>query len=321
MGVQEEKNVLLGQLFLHASLLQAHRLGTAQDAEKSITALFKVAHKRSFLYEACVSTVLDIIDALPSDEAMQLIDTHADIQTMLQCPADQASPEALMLALHLWPLLSKSSRKACKLLPEGVCQPSLDLFKDSPTQAKSSTNGKTTQSNASVHSEADKVAAEAFFTTSNLQSVGHVLKDASFVRHQLHAVWLHVLRLLIPSFVVKGHKGTTETGQQPVKYGHVAAVSLSSTGSATQHVISCPVDPLLWQKRRLGRAHRVQNTYHDKLRVLLCTSAAFNASDQTLSHERLLSRVTCMQATGVGTRPTGCTVVYCDRARAVAKLS
>lgn len=220
LAVQEEKNVLLGQLFLHASLLQARRLNTNENAEKSITALFKIAQKRSFLYEACISTVLDVLDGLPADLATQLIDSHEDIQALLQCPADKASPEALMLALHLWPLLSANSLKDCTLLPQGAPKPSLQLFKASPTQPESSKNGKTSRSSEPVHCEEDKGAAEGFFTSSNLKAVGHILKDASFVRQQLHSVWLHVLRLLIPSFTMKGHKSTSDSGQQLGKYGH-----------------------------------------------------------------------------------------------------
>lgn len=211
--------MLLGQLFFHASLLQARRLDSVASAQASITALFQIAKKRSFLYEACTSTVLDVLDGLPSDAAAQLIDSHADIQALISCSLEDATPEALMVALHLWPLLSETSRKACKLLPEGTAQPSRDLFQQSSAQQHNSTNGKAGSSTVPVHKKADQKSAADFFTAKNLQAISHILKDASFVRHQLHSVWLHVLRLLIPSFIMKGHKAATESSPQSAKCG------------------------------------------------------------------------------------------------------
>lgn len=218
--MQEEKNVLLGQLFFHASLLQARRLKTVDSAKQSITALFQIAKKRSFLQEACTSTVFDVLDGLPTDKAVELIDTHEDIQATLKRSPDEATPEDLMVALHCWPLLSRSSRKLCRLLPEGTQQPSHGIFQPTSEQAGITHNGKSSPYTAPVHSAADQAAAAEFFTSSNLHSVTRILTNASFVRHQLHSVWLHVLRLLIPSFVMKGHKAATDPSQPSAKCGH-----------------------------------------------------------------------------------------------------
>lgn len=218
--MQEEKNVLLGQLFFHASLLQAHRLDTVDRAKQSITALFQIAKKRSFLQEACTSTVLDVLDGLPPGKAAELIDSHGDIQAILKCSPDEATPEDLMVAIHCWPLLSASSRKSCRLLPEGTAQPSHDIFQPTSAQDGIPKNGKSSSPTAPVHNEADKRAAADFFTVSNLQGISRILTNASFVRHQLHSVWLHVLRLLIPSFVMKGHKAATDPSQPSVKCGY-----------------------------------------------------------------------------------------------------
>lgn len=207
--------MLLGQLFFHASMAQAGRLCTAAWAKESITALLHVAKKRSFLAEACTVTVLNVLDGLSPDEAVEVVQTHSDIQELISSSPEDATPEALLLALHIWPLLPQDSRESCKLLPEGIAKPSLNTFQQSVDDCPR--NGNSRASFSPVHHEADRLAASEFFNPKNLQNISHILKDASFVRHQLHSVWLHVLRLLIPSFVIKGHKATSESKQQVTK--------------------------------------------------------------------------------------------------------
>jgi hypothetical protein len=224
---QDQKNTLLGLLFAYAALGQARRLTDAQAASDSITSLLKISQKRSFLAEAAISTLLDILDLMPRHEAQEVIASHEGLQTLLATPAEDASPEVLLLALHLWPCMPAEILSKCDVLPQcspsvappvdlfntaasiekGACAPDTAAGTAEKTMAKrSAVNGVSGDGVDTAKDSSGKQRAEAaaqFFTPVHLGKLGECLKLSSCSVPRLHSVWSHMFRLLLPQFELK----------------------------------------------------------------------------------------------------------------------
>lgn len=76
MRVQDQKNILLGQLFTHAAMAQSGRLVEPTAAADAISALLTVAQKRSFLAESATSVILDVFDQIPPESVSKVTYVH-----------------------------------------------------------------------------------------------------------------------------------------------------------------------------------------------------------------------------------------------------
>lgn len=105
----------------------------------------------------------------------------------LTAAPEDAPPEALLLALRLWPRLPPAAAAACPLLPAGFKSKQLPaaLF-DDPA--------------AAAGSKAVAAAAAAFFSRPHLASLLPVLRATTAAHPRLHGVWPTLLALLIPGF-------------------------------------------------------------------------------------------------------------------------
>lgn len=105
----------------------------------------------------------------------------------LTATPEDAAPEALLLALRLWPRLPPAVAAACPLLPAGFKAQQLpaSLFTD-PTTA--------------TGSKAAAAAAAAFFSRQHLSTLLPVLRATTQAHPRLHSVWPTLLALLIPGF-------------------------------------------------------------------------------------------------------------------------
>lgn len=191
-----------------------------QTAAASITALLTISKKRSFLAESAISVILDIFDVMPRDCVSELITSHEDLRALLATPAEDSTPEALLLALHIWPYLPADVLSSCSVLPTcpGITPP-VDLFSHIPAtdgttsapasskkgKASSAKNGTSVGANGLIegHSQQRADAAAQFFSQGHLEKVGECLKLSSASTPHLHSVWPHVLRLLLPQFALK----------------------------------------------------------------------------------------------------------------------
>ena len=91
--------------------------------------------------------------------------------------------QALLLALHLWPLLPESLLPEVKLLPAGAKRPPAAFF-----------------SNPDAPRDAVAPATAAFFAEEHLQQLLPVLRASSSSHPRLHSVWLTIFALLLPGF-------------------------------------------------------------------------------------------------------------------------
>ena len=124
----------------------------------------------------------------------------APLAAWLTAPAGDATPEALLLALRLWPRLPPGTAAACPLLPAGVKPKQLPraLWSDPA---------------AAGGSKAVAGAAAAFFTRPHLEGLLPVLRATTAAHPRLHSVWPTLVALLIPGFSAdKARAGPMDRG-------------------------------------------------------------------------------------------------------------
>jgi DNA polymerase phi len=200
--LQEQKNMQLGQIFAHGALVKAGRLSFASHASATVAGLAALAAKRPFMAEASMSVIADACDQLDCEEVAALVEQCEPLSAQLCAPLGAATPEALQLALHLWPRLPKAVAKRCPLLPRGQA-PSAGLF---------------TAGGSHTYTEADAAAAAAFFAPKHLSQLTEVVRQSSSAMPRLHSVWQHMLRLLLPGFAMRHGDAPPST----VKHGTCA---------------------------------------------------------------------------------------------------
>merc|ERR1719383_741875 len=95
----------LGRLFALAALSRSGLPQSAGDAEGILEGLMAVASSSPFLREAACTAVIDMLQRLPAKEATRAIAKCGPLKEMLTADEESATPDALTLALSLWPLL------------------------------------------------------------------------------------------------------------------------------------------------------------------------------------------------------------------------
>lgn len=128
-------------------------------------------------------------------------------------PAD-ASPEDVLIALHLWPRLSDDIRDACALLPRG-CPP--------PPRAAFTTGAEP----AAIAPAAGGVFARAY-----LEQLSPALLEATHSHPRMHSLWTHVLALLLPGFTVT--RSAAAAADADGAEGAAASGSAAANGSAPE---------------------------------------------------------------------------------------
>jgi DNA polymerase phi len=148
------------------------------------------------LLELCASVDDAALAALVEGEG-------APLAPWLAAAPEAATPESLLLALHLWPRLPPRTAAACPLLPRGAAPPA-DFFA-SPAAAAGSAPA--------------AAAAAALFSRQHLAALLPALRATTAAHPRLHSVWPTLLALLMPGF---------------------SADKVLSLGCAAQLAIACP---------------------------------------------------------------------------------
>ena len=120
----------------------------------------------------------------------------APLAPWFSAPAAEATPEALLLAVRLWPRLPPAVAAACPLLPGGVEPKQLPprLFAD-PAMA--------------AGNKAVAAAAAAFFSKQHITTLLPVLRATTAAHPRLHSVWPSLLALLVPGFSADKVRGSS----------------------------------------------------------------------------------------------------------------
>lgn len=130
--------------------------------------------------------LLELCEAVDDASLAALVEgAQAPLAPWLNGPAADATPEALLLALRLWPRLPPAVAAACPLLPSGVkAKLPRGLFTDP----------------AAASSKGAAAAAAAFFSKQHLGALLPALRATTAAHPRLHSVWPTLLSLLIPGF-------------------------------------------------------------------------------------------------------------------------
>lgn len=152
---------------------------------------------RCFCYAATV--LLELCQAADDSTLVALVErSGAPLASWLTAPPTDASPEALLLALRLWPRLPAAVVQSCPLLPEG-------FHASTPLPANLFMNNA-----GAANSKAVAVAAAAFFTRHHLTALLPVLRATTQSHPRLHIVWPTLLALLMPGFSAEKVGGRQE---------------------------------------------------------------------------------------------------------------
>lgn len=134
------------------------------------------------------AVLLELCTAVDAATLASLVEgASAPLAPWLTAPPADSSPEALLLALRLWPRLPAAAAAACPLLPGGF-------------KAKQLPAGLFSDPAAAAGSKAVAAAAAALFTKAHLAALLPVLRATTAAHPRLHSVWPTLLALLIPGF-------------------------------------------------------------------------------------------------------------------------
>lgn len=214
MKASEARDNLLGQLFGCAAIVRANTVQDLATASKVVTITLCAAAKKVFLREVAAEVVLDMFDRLRDEVVMRhVLRSNEAIRALLQQPVDSSTPEGLLLAMRLWPLLPPDLAKSCPLLPalDRPLDPAPPLSRGVPaSEAFASCDG------------ADE-AADAFFTGEHLAVVLPLLRTTTAAHPRLHQLWPSVLALLLPGFSPRRTPGAKRVEAQRARPGCLEA--------------------------------------------------------------------------------------------------
>ncbi|KAL3158646.1 hypothetical protein ABBQ32_011390 [Trebouxia sp. C0010 RCD-2024] len=198
----EAHDQMLGKIFGFAAIVRCKRAMDQETATKCAEGLIQIANKKSFLRELAANVLLDLTDKVEPEILAHILNTDScGLKAWLSAAPADSHPEALLLALHLWPSLPQSLLHDIKLLPAGAEPPPTDYF-----------------TNADAHKDLAGPAAAAFFAEKHLQKLLPVLRASSSSHPRLHSVWPTILALLLPGFTaVKDADAVKEAAGQQAK--------------------------------------------------------------------------------------------------------
>jgi DNA polymerase phi len=137
-----------------------------------------------------VAVLLEVCEAADDEALAALVQAEGPLAPWLTASPGDALPEALMLALRLWPRLPPAVAARCPLLPaaakQGGSEPlARNVWADPSAAAKSG---------------AFAEASARFFSRQHLEALLPVLRATTQAHPRLHSLWPTLLALLMPGF-------------------------------------------------------------------------------------------------------------------------
>jgi DNA polymerase phi len=210
----EARDILMGQLFGVAALVRAMsarlaggeiELADAIDFASVVAQdVAALAKSKTYLAESACAVILEIVNSVGgvvdgTDGTVSIILTRAPaLADWIATPANEATPEAVLLATAFWPALPAALRKRCDVLPPLGEEESNAA--DAVAAAASVANGAEEQAKKSKKKKdggdaVDLVKAAAtarwsvFFRASHLEKIRDALAESSHSHPQVHTVW------------------------------------------------------------------------------------------------------------------------------------
>ena len=102
----DARDALLGRLFGCAAVVRSGRVQDSPLAVKLLQYLLEVAASKSFLKEAAVDVVLELLDGLPRPVASAALSECAELRELLSKPPADSSPEVRLIPFRILCVLS-----------------------------------------------------------------------------------------------------------------------------------------------------------------------------------------------------------------------
>ncbi|GLI61735.1 hypothetical protein VaNZ11_004161, partial [Volvox africanus] len=188
----DAKDTLLGRLFGYAALLRSGISLEPSVQGAVFNSLLQCGQGKSFLRECAAAVALEAAERMDTEAIAAVVAPGQPLATMLAVKPADATPEALLLALVLWPKLPGSLLQTCRLLPANTPPPPPELF-----FGASAVRGGALSPAATA---AAAVTAAGLFSREHLQLLTPALLATSGSHPRMHMLWQYLLPLLLPGF-------------------------------------------------------------------------------------------------------------------------
>ncbi|GIL59964.1 hypothetical protein Vafri_14611, partial [Volvox africanus] len=188
----DAKDTLLGRLFGYAALLRSGMPLEQAVQEAVFNNLLQFGQGKSFLRECAAAVALEAAERMDTEAIAAVAAPGQPLATMLAVKPADATPEALLLALVLWPKLPGSLLQTCHLLPANTPPPPAELF-----FGASAVRGGVLSPAAAA---AAALTAAGLFSREHLQLLTPALLATSGSHPRMHTLWQYLLPLLLPGF-------------------------------------------------------------------------------------------------------------------------
>ncbi|GIM10483.1 hypothetical protein Vretimale_14025 [Volvox reticuliferus] len=154
--------------------------------------LLQCGQGKSFLRECAAAVALEAAQHMDAEAIAAVTARGQPLVTMLAVDPAEATPEALLLALVLWPKLPASVLQTCRLLPANTPPPPSELFFGAAAVGGGALSPAATAAAA--------VTAAGLFSREHLQLLMPALLASSGSHPRMHMLWQYLLPLLLPGF-------------------------------------------------------------------------------------------------------------------------
>ncbi|KAL6769432.1 hypothetical protein ACKKBG_A30985 [Auxenochlorella protothecoides x Auxenochlorella symbiontica] len=172
----ETRDYLLGRTFGIGAIVQARVPASTACKAEMIDQLLDAGVLKSFLREAAATVILDLVASETEESVSALLSACAPLSAALSASIDQSTPEMLVIALGLWPILPAAVVEASPLLPSGAPRPAPGYQTGAATAA----------------------ASAAFFAAPHLTTLVPLLTFTTANHPALHSLWTTLLAFLCP---------------------------------------------------------------------------------------------------------------------------
>ncbi|GLC57322.1 hypothetical protein PLESTB_001211700 [Pleodorina starrii] len=192
----DAKETLLGRMFGYGALLRSGLPLEQSLLCRLFNGLIQCGLRKSFLRECAAALALAAAERLDEQGMEEVTAAGQPLAGMLAAPPAEATPEALLLALVLWPKLPPSAVRACRLLPPDTPPPPRELF----APPGSGAGGAAAAAPSAATAAAAAATAAGLFRREHLQTLAPALLASSAAHPRLHTLWQYLLALLLPGF-------------------------------------------------------------------------------------------------------------------------
>ncbi|GFR51036.1 hypothetical protein Agub_g13364, partial [Astrephomene gubernaculifera] len=220
----DAKDTLLGRIFGYGALLRSGLPLEAGQLGSLFSGLLECGARKSFLREAAAAVALEAAARMEPAGVAALAVPGLPLGKMLAAPVEESTPEALLLALVLWPHLPASVISSCRLLPPNTPPPPPELFASASSQPLSAAT-----------TAAAAATAAGFFTAEHLRRLLPLLLASSASHPRMHTLWRYVLPMLLPGFRPHKHMDleVLAAAQQPASAEAAPAAAEPAAAAAT----------------------------------------------------------------------------------------